>query len=94
MSMPSNHPSARLCAAGAKEDVHYMLAQGHAGVNEVDRHGRSAMHFAAARGDISMIQVGGTGACARGFVPRFDAPTAAAGSTPGAGKQPRRGRLI
>jgi hypothetical protein len=71
-----------------------MLAQGHAGVNEVDRHGRSAMHFAAARGDISMIQVGGTGACARGFVPRFDAPTAAAGSTPGAGKQPRRGRLI
>jgi len=86
-----SRPSSRLCAAGAKEDVHYMLAQGHAGVNEVDRHGRSAMHFAAARGDIAMIQVGGTCACVRAFVPGCDALTAAAGSTPGAGQQPRRG---
>jgi ankyrin repeat protein len=33
------------------------LEQGQAEVNEIDQHGRSAMHFAAARGDIAMIQV-------------------------------------
>jgi len=56
LTPPSVRP--RLVAVGATEDVHFMLDQGHAGVNQVDRWGRSAMHFAAARGDIAMIQVG------------------------------------
>jgi len=70
-----------------------MLAQGHAGVNEVDRHGRSAMHFAAARGDISMIQVGGTLEHARArschaathLQPRPAAPLARGSSRAGGG---------
>lgn len=34
-----------------------MLDEGKAGVNQADGNGRTGMHFAAARGDIAMMQV-------------------------------------
>ena len=47
----------RLCAAGSTQGVISLLEQGQAGVNQMDGKGRTGMHFAAARGDIAMIQV-------------------------------------
>ena len=47
----------RLSAVGSIRGVTQLLEMGQAEVNEIDQHGRSAMHFAAARGDIAMIQV-------------------------------------
>lgn len=47
----------RLCASGSTQGVISMLDEGKAGVNQADGNGRTGMHFAAARGDIAMMQV-------------------------------------
>ena len=61
----------RLCASGSTQGVIAILEQGKAGVNQADRYGRTGMHFAAARGDIAMIQVR---ACPTVCIPQ-DAPS-------------------